>query len=92
VLSAIRAIEASRCSATTNGFSWVRTLTPPITAWTGMPASSTTAMVRARNGTPRSAHRVAQTRVTTMIAARTNVSSRFPNSITPWMPYSGWLT
>ena len=75
---------------TTQGFSSVSTVMPPMSAWIGMPSNSTAA------GSTRSRRRgrcaSTATSVARAMAASTNVSSRLPNSMNPWMPYSGVLT
>ncbi len=78
------------CSPTTHGFSWASTDSPPITAWATMPSPIATLSPSRRAGwrPARTARRAVQNSPIAS-ATSTNVSSRLPNSMRPWMPYSG---
>ena len=87
----ISTMDSRKCSATTNGLSWVSTVMPPITPCAGIPSAMAVATRRTRRrGCPSSRARMAVTQVRTAITISTKVSSRLPNSIAPCSPSAGW--
>ena len=88
--TAINPAEHMKCSITTHGLSSVRTVAMPIRACAGMPSSSTEAGTsRSRRGWSERVVRQTASSIAAAIAPSTNVSSRLPNSMTPWIPNSG---
>jgi hypothetical protein len=71
---------------TVQGLSPVSTVMPPSTACAGMPRKPTRASARMPGRTGRCRHTA--TRSASTIAPSTKVSSRLPNSMTPWTAYS----
>ena len=74
------ASETSRWNETIHGFRSVSTVSPPTSAWAGMPSPSHSASTR-RSRRPDCQ---AVTKVATAMAASTKVSVRFPNSMAEW--------
>jgi len=71
---------------TVHGLRLVSTVMPPITACAGMPARTSTDSSRMPGRRGRCRHTATVPATTT--ASRTKVSSRLPNSMTPWTAYS----
>ena len=83
-VTAMIAIESRKWAATVHGLSPVSTVTPPSTAWAGMPRKAATA-----SGTSdRRPCRSTATRVASATSPTTKVSIRLPNSIAPCSAYS----